>query len=306
MTRPTAHRHRPVAALLLAGLLWGTSDVAGKTALDGIPPITLAMVRFAVAAAVLWPLALRNGGARPRGSRIALMGLLGIASAFLLQNAGLQRTDAANASMLQGAAPILVVLGASILLRETLGRTRLYGTAIALAGVVAITVTGRHGIGEPGAGDLCALGSAACFAAFILIGRPVFAAYGTVAVLAGAVGWSMVILAPLSVIELASGQVTAIGAETIGLVLYLGIGCSALTYLLWGYALSHMEAGQAAVFDNMVPIIGLIAAAVLLNERPTHWQIAGGLLVVLGAWITSLSNGPEPVRVPVTALGVAL
>lgn len=306
MLNSAIHRHRPIGALLLAGLLWGTSDVAGKSALESVPPITLAALRFAVAAAVLWPLALRNGAPRPRGGRIALMGLLGIASAFLLQNAGLQRTGAANASMLQGAAPILAVIGATLLLRETLGRARLIGTVTALVGVIAITITGQHGFTEPGAGDLCVLGSAACFAAFILIGRPIFSEYGTLPVLAGATGWAMALMAPLAIVELSIGSAAAITPGTMGLVLYLGIGCSALTYLLWGYALTSLEAGRAAVFDNIVPIVGLIAAALLLNERPTTWQIGGGLLVVVGAWITSLPDQPQPARSPAVAAGVLI
>ena len=115
---------RPAAALLLAGLLWGTSDVAGKSALEQVPPVSLAAFRFTIAAVGLLIMATRNGGVRLRGGRIALMGVLGFGSTFLLQNAGLQRTGAANASMLQGIAPILVIVGARLFLGETLGRNR--------------------------------------------------------------------------------------------------------------------------------------------------------------------------------------
>lgn len=95
----------PIGALMLAGIVWGTSDVAGKTALDQIPPVTLDALRFAIAALVLCPLAERFGGPVVRRWRVSLMGLMGFGATILLQNAGLQSTSAANASMLQGFAP---------------------------------------------------------------------------------------------------------------------------------------------------------------------------------------------------------
>jgi hypothetical protein len=57
----------PLVALVLASLLWGTADVAGKLALVAIPPATLAALRFGVALAILatGPLARRHTGANP-------------------------------------------------------------------------------------------------------------------------------------------------------------------------------------------------------------------------------------------------
>ena len=72
-----------------------------------------------------------------------------------------------------------------------------------------------------------------------------------------------------------------------GLVLYLGAGYSALTYGLWGYALRHLEASQAGVFDNVLPVVGVAAGLLVLRERPIIWHLAGGALVIAGVWLTS-------------------
>jgi len=281
------NRVRAIWALVVAGILWGTSDVTTKAALESIPPITLATLRFCVAGLILIPLARRSGLPALLNPRLAALGLFGVAGAFLFQNAGLSRTSAGNASMLQGAAPVLIIVGAAFFLGEALGKTRVVGSAIAVIGLGALTLTSRDGMSAPGLGDLCILGSALCFALFVILGRSLFRQYGTIPVLAGATIWALVALIPLASIELIIHGVGPVSPGTAGLVLYLGIGCSALTYVLWGYALTHLEASHAAVFDNMIPVVGVIAATIILRERPTHLEVFGGVLIVCGAWIAS-------------------
>jgi drug/metabolite transporter (DMT)-like permease len=285
----------PVVALVLASILWGTADVAGKLALGAVPPATLAALRFAVALALLWPLARRAGGPRAPARVAAPLGLLGVALAFLLQNLGLERTAAANASLLQGAAPVLALLLAVLVLRERLEPRRLAAVGVALAGVAAVTLPGAGGVRLPGAGDALVLASSACFAAFVVLGRRVFPVYGTLPVLAGMATWGTAALLPMAAIELWLTGPASIGPREIALVLYLGAGCSALTYALWGYALRHLEAGRAATFDALIPVVGVAAAVLVLREAPLSWHLAGGALVVAGVYLA--------VREPRPAIG---
>jgi hypothetical protein len=144
----------PIAALVLASLLWGTADVAGKLALVAIPPATLAALRFGVALAILWLLARWRGGGRVPMRITAPLGVLGVALTFLLQNLGLAQTTATNASLLQGAAPVLTLLMAAAVLGERLGARRSAAVAAALAGVTAVTLAGGGGLHPPGLGGI--------------------------------------------------------------------------------------------------------------------------------------------------------
>ena len=289
----------PVAALVLASLLWGTADVAGKLALQAIPPAMLAALRFGVALAILWPLA--RWRRAPRASvpaRVtAPLGLLGVALTFLLQNLGLERTTATNASLLQGAAPVLTLLLAAAVLGERLGARRIAAVALAMAGVAAVTLPGSGGPRPPGLGDALVLASTGGFATFVVLGRRAFPVYGTRPVLAGMAAWGTAALVPIALIESRLAGPTAIGPEHAALVLYLGAGCSALTYGLWGYALRHLEAGCAATFDTLIPIVGVVAAVLVLREMPLIWHLLGGTLVVAGVW-AALGEPRSAVRAP--------
>lgn len=294
----------PVAALVLASLLWGTSDVAGKLALAAVPPVTLAALRFGVALAILWPLARRRAEPRVPNRITAPLGLIGVALTFLFQNLGLDRTTATNASLLQGAVPVLTLLLAAVVLGERLGRQRMAAVAVVTAGVAVVTLPGGGGLHAPGLGDALVLASAGCFAAFVVLGRRAFPVYGTLPVLAGMAGWGMAALMPAALLELWLGRGVTLDMQAVGLVLYLGAGCSALTYGLWGYALRHLEAGRAATFDTLIPVVGVVSAVAILGEGLMAWHIVGGTLVVAGVWMVvhepASSRVVETVDQPVT------
>jgi drug/metabolite transporter (DMT)-like permease len=266
----------PLAALVLASLLWGTTDVAGKLALAAFPPVMLAALRFAVALAILWPIARWRGGPRAPVRITAPLGLLGVALACLFQNLGLARTTATNASLLQGAAPVLTLLLAAVVLGEGLGARRIAAVGAAMAGVAVVTLAAGGGVRAPGLGDALVLASAGCFATFVVLGRRAFPVYGTLPVLAGMAAWGTAALLPAAAVETwitGPPALAAVGPEQIGLVIYLGAGCSALTYALWGYALRHIEAGCAAIFDTLIPVVGLAAAVLVLREAPLVWHL---------------------------------
>jgi drug/metabolite transporter (DMT)-like permease len=124
-----------------------------------------------------------------------------VALTFLLQNLGLERTSATNASLLQGAAPVLTLLLAGAILGEHLGPRRVAAVATAMAGVVVVTLSSGSGLRAPGLGDALVLASAGCFAAFVVLGRQAFPVYGTLPVLAGMAAWGTAGLVPVAAIE---------------------------------------------------------------------------------------------------------
>lgn len=78
------------------------------------------------------------------------------------------------------------------------------------------------------------MGSAACFAAFVLVGRRLFLAYDVIPVLTLALMWALVIVAPFAIFEAVSHGVAPWSPSTVGLAFYRGAGRWALTYFLWG------------------------------------------------------------------------
>src|SRR6516165_5531161 len=123
------NRRHAVAALIAAGLLWGTTVPLSKLALEWLSPGWLTAVRFGLAAAVLLaaarPRGVRGDGSpregrvprdRPAGSAlrraftpgVLVAGALGYGGSVMVQNAGITRTSVTHAALLIGAVPVLV------------------------------------------------------------------------------------------------------------------------------------------------------------------------------------------------------
>src|SRR5438093_515595 len=127
--------------LLAANIVYATSYVVTRLVLDDVPPMTLALLRLVLGAAVLVPLA-RRGATAPiprgltpgQGARVFWMGALGFAAAFALSHWGIARSSATNASLLIVVEPLTLVVLGPLLLGERLTRREAAGAALAVGG----------------------------------------------------------------------------------------------------------------------------------------------------------------------------
>jgi drug/metabolite transporter (DMT)-like permease len=284
IARPSS-RVLAVAALVGANVVWGGSAVASAAVLAHVPPLTLACLRVGLALAVLELLLARTGARPARGRAPALLGLTGVALFCACQNLGLRVADAATTALLAGAIPVLTALLAVPILGERLRGRRLLGLLVALVGVGGVVLLGPGAsLGATALGNLLPLASAAGFAAYAVLGRRAFGfgGGGALAVVAGSTRYGLLFLLPGASVELALGGIGPLTVRDGLLLLYLGAGCSALAFVLYGYGLAHVEASQGAAFGNLKPLVGVALAVALLGERLTLGQMGGGALVVLG------------------------
>ncbi len=283
-----------VLALIGANVIWGASAVASKAVLAHVPPVTLACLRIAIALAVLLPLVARTGERPARGGAPALLGLTGVALFCLLQNVGLLYASAATTALINGAIPVVTALLAAALLGERLGGWRVAGLLVAGGGVVGVVFLGTGvTLGDAVLGNLLPVAGAVSFAAYAVLGRRTFARGKTLAVVAGSTRYGLLFLLPGAGLELAAVGLGPLTMTDVLLLLYLGVGCSALAFLLCGYGLARLDAGQGAVFGNLKPLVGVVLAVVLLGESLTSGHLGGGALVLLGVLLASGKDGRE-------------
>lgn len=288
-------------ALVAASVIWGSSFVATKPLLDSVSPLSVATLRFAIAVAVLWPLVLRTGRRPALGRLPALMGFLGVFLAYTCQNVGLAHTSATNAALIQGGIPVMTALLAGAVLRERLTAPILAGIGFSLVGVAAVVLGGGGGeLGIAALGDGLVLISGLAMAAYLVVGRRVYATRDPLAVVAGVAFYGLLFLLPASAAEVALGGVVRPDAGDLLGLLYLGAGASGLGFLLWAYGLSRLEAGRAAVFANLTPLVGVMLAVVILGEPLSSAHILGSVLILGGVWIAARPARPSA-GVPATA-----
>jgi drug/metabolite transporter (DMT)-like permease len=277
-----------ILALVGANVIWGTTFVVTKPLLHHIPPLTLASLRFVVALLVLLPLLLRSGHRPILNRTTAVMGFTGVFIVYFCQNLGMRFTGASDGALIHGGIPVFTALFAAPILGERLGRGRVAGLALSLVGVAAVVLLGHGGrLGLSAVGDGLVMLSALGLAAYLVLGRRAFPTGSSLDLVAGVAVWGLIFLLPASGVEL---RFEGIGRPTSGDllgILYLGGAASALAFVLWAYGLRHLEAGQAAIFANLNPLVGVAVAALFLGERITPIQLGGGLLILSGVWLAT-------------------
>jgi drug/metabolite transporter (DMT)-like permease len=285
--------------LLVANLVYATSYVVTRVALDHLPPAFLALGRLAIAAAVLWPIvrtldASATAPGRGDAWRIVAMGAVGFAGAYACSHWGLARSTATNAALLIVVEPVSIMLLSPPLLGERLRRREAVGATVALLGVVIVVLDGVPGLTRALAphwrGDLLLVAAGVAYGAYTLIGRDVLARHRPLVVTARSIAWGAVVMVPLAAVEWLGGVRPEPSLAAVGGLIYLAVVITALGYLVWNWALARVSAPRASIFLTVQPIGGAVLAVVLLGEPLTMSTVAGAVLLALGLWVTVAGN----------------
>lgn len=284
-----------ILAVLGAVILWSSSYIVTKLGVGDIPPLTFAAIRFVVAAIVMGILFTfikpREKVAKADLFRLALGGLLGITAYFSLQNLGVQRTTASDATLLVASFPVITLILEIIFRKAKINFKQIGGIVIAIAGIVlVIDLSSTQSAPERLIGDLLLLATGLAWALYNFATQNVVQKYSTITVIFWQTLFGMMALLPLALTEISKWQ--SINAPGLLGALYLGLFCSVGAFLLYGYGLKSLQPGLAVILLNLVPIFGLVFAVIFLHERISWMQLLGGA-VVIGGVILSVSSVTE-------------
>jgi drug/metabolite transporter (DMT)-like permease len=270
---------------------FGLSFVSTKFALRGFEPLLIALIRFALAGAILgtiwWLRAERERATRAELARLAALGFVSLTVYFTFENIGIAHTSASEAAILIAAIPIFVNILNVFTLKEHNSALEWTGIALSFAGVVLLIQFGNGSGGGTLFGNLLVLAASLSAAVYNVMARRLLVSRSALFVTAFQNLFGALFMLPLAVVEL-----LVVGARrptvpaVIGLA-YLTLFCSVLAYLLLNYAFRFIEASKASVFTNLVPVIAVAAAYVMLGERFTAGQLAAAVVVVVGVWLTN-------------------
>ncbi|AMO25642.1 hypothetical protein UC35_21420 [Ramlibacter tataouinensis] len=280
-----------------ASILVGAGIVASRFAVAEVPPLTLAMLRYAVGFACLLPFALRHAGearqampVRSRGADLLAMaglGLVQFAVLIALLNYALQRIGAAQAALIFSLFPLLTMLMSAALGRERPTASLSAGVALSLAGV-ALTLSPKLGGVHTGGwwGEAAVAASALLGAACTVLYRPYLQRYPTVPVSAFAMMISVLFLAVFAGAEDWTGRIGGFSGAAWAAIVFVGVS-SGVGYFWWLYALKHESPTRVTVFLALNPVTAALLGWLLLGE-PLHAATLAALgLIAAGLWLAT-------------------
>ncbi len=274
-----------VLALILANMIWGAAPPIFKWALHDIHPMTLAFLRFAIPALIMFPFVRKSLKVNKKDYlNVALIGFFGITLNIIFFFYGLLQAPSINAALIGSSGPIFIILFSFFFLKEKPKRKLISGSLIGLIG--ALLVLGAPLILD---GKLTAFGNLLYLAGMfgsviaILIARKVMNRNNPVAI----TFWSFVVgsagFSPLFFHEVAKfGFLPNLTIQGLTGLIFGIFFSSLIAYFLQTWALKYLSAADVSVFTYIDPVITILIAAPLLGEFPDVVFVAGSILVLLG------------------------
>lgn len=290
----------PTALLLtMPPLLWAGNAVVGRMVHEWVPPMTLNLLRWAIALLILLPLAgsvLRPGsGLWASWRRFALLGLLGVGLYNSLQYLALQSSTPINVTLVAAGLPVWMLLVGKMFFSAKVGRKQVIGAVLSITGVLLVLSRGEwrqllalHLV--PGDLFMIAATIAWSFYSWLLTLpkepkelRSNWAAFLLAQVVFG-VMWSGVLAA-------AEWQVSdphiAWSWPLAAALLYVAVGPAVIAFRCWGAGVQRAGPAVAGFFSNLTPLFAAIMSSAFLGEMPHLYHVAAFALIVGGIVFSS-------------------
>lgn len=279
-----------MAGLVLINVLWGASSIAVREALLQLSAVEIVTIRFAIAAAAVFLIALAfdPGALRVRARDLPMLALLSVAGVslqFVLQVTALVYTTVTNFSLLFNLSALFIIVLGAVLLRERLTGRQLAGAGAAFAGVFLI-VTGGH-VDLSAAhlpGDLIGLASAALFGVYTIAAKDASRRHRPLTVLAYTFFFGLLGLLPFYCLATPMTPLARLDALSWASLIFLALGCSVFAFFVYNAAIARVRAADAALTVFVTPLAGVTLAAVLLGEALTVLTVAGAGLILAGMY----------------------
>ena len=288
----------PHLAAALAIFIFAVNYIVGRGVRDDVPPYTLSFVRWAGAAVILLPFALRavreDWPVLTKAWRIIvpcgfLMPFVGAGLAYV----ALTYTFATNAGVIQISLPVLTILIAAATIGERLTMAKVVGSIIAIVGVRGIIARGDPAVISSldfNTGDLillaCNLGLA-CYSVLIKIMprvRPVSLLFALCVL-------GALFHLPSVAAEMLAGEFVNPSWIALGGLVFVALFPSIGAIFLWNYSIAELGPSRSGAYMFLVPVFSAGLAYLFLGEIIAWYHVAGAALIVIGVVLTGRGQG---------------
>lgn len=276
--------------------IWGGTFIAGRIVSAHLPPATAAFIRFVFATLALLTALHLTQGLRviAQVTRRQLLGTMalgatGILAYNLLFFSALEVLPAGRTSLIVALNPVVTLLVAAAFLGDRLSATRWVGVGLALLGVWIVVTRGdlsqlAQSIGK---GELSMLGAVCAWAAYTLLGRRVLRGLSPLLATLLAAMWGTLFLALPALRDVPLLYAGAFTPSVWASLAFLGVLGTAVAFVWYYEGITRLGAARAVVFNNLVPIFGVLLGWLMLGEPLSVSLVAGGALGITGVFLVN-------------------
>lgn len=285
-------KYHLVAFMVVA--IWGVTFVSTKLLLlNGLSPAHIFTLRFVIAYVMLLGascfLPRHRWMSKNLKDELIMFGLgvTGGSLYFLTENAAMNYTTTTNTSLIVCLCPLFASLLISICYKsERLHGLQIVGSLLAAVGVTIVVLNGRFVLHLSPIGDALAFAACLCWALYSLLLIPASKRYDTLFITRKVFAYGLLSMLPYYVIYPEMPPMEALlRYDTILQLLFLGCIASTICFLIWNWVIRRLGAIVTTNYVYFNPVVTILCAWVVLNERITGWFLMGTVMILTGMYL---------------------
>lgn len=298
MEDSTEKDYSPHIALFAVQIMFGSSAVLGKLALQTFPSYAIVGFRVAGAAFAFGLLQAMRGSFRldkpSHYLHFAFFSIIGVIFNQLLFFKGLSLTTATNTSLLAVMIPVFTIIISSLIGNDKLTYRKVLGVILAAIGVVyLIDPTKASFSSDSTIGNILIVLNSLCYGIYIAFSKKLVSQYGALKSIAWVFLIASVVNIPIGLYSLQSVDLSSV-SNTAWLALTAVVIFPTILAYYWNtWALARVEPSMVAVYTYLQPAIGFIFAIVFLNETFTLRLIGSAGLIFVGVFLVTRQRKRE-------------
>ncbi|QDF27531.1 DMT family transporter [Halarcobacter anaerophilus] len=272
--------------LVFAMLIWGSSFVALKFAMKDLGEYTVIFFRMLIAS-LCFIYFIKDFSkyefTKKDKKLILLLAIFEPCLYFIFEAKALLYTSASQAGVITSMMPLITAFFAGYFLKEIISKQLLFGSLLAMMGVIWLSVNASASISAPDPllGNFLEFCAMVCGTGYTIVTRYLVDKFSPLFITAMQAFIGAVFFFPFFIYEL---NVKALNFtfEGVASLFYLGVVVTLCGYGLYNFALTKIEASKAAMFINLIPIFTLGLAFLFLGEKLSFQELIACAVILSG------------------------
>mgnify|MGYP001159545564 FL=1 len=280
-----------------ASAIYGLNHTIAKGVMPShVEAFGFIMLRVLGAAILFWilsPFAPKEKVEKKDWPRMLCCAIFGMCINMLFFFKGLSLSTPINSSVIITVSPVMVLILASIILKEKITLLKGVGIAFGLSGALALVVFSTDSVtNAPNIplGNLMFIVNAFSYGLYLVIVKPLTKKYHAITLMKWLFLMGVFLNLPVTYSEFVAVDWFHLPFDAIWRMAFVVAGTTFSTYLLNIYALKQLSASTISVFIYLQPLIAIIYAILVGADQLTTIKVAAGLLVFVGVYLVSFKK----------------
>ena len=293
-------RHLALLAAFAASFIYGVNHTLAKDLMPTyIKPFGFIMLRVLGAALLFWLTSLfvkKERIDRKDWWRIIACAFFGMTINMLAFFKGLALSTPINSSVVITLTPVILLVLSAVFLKERISWLKGSGIAIGLVGALVLILFGvKQQLNAPNIplGNTFFVVNATAYAVYLILVKPLTAKYSSITLMKWFFLVAIFTNLPIALPEFMEVEWTSLPPKVIGVMVFVVVGTTYLTYLFNVFALRELKPTTIGAFIYLQPLLATLVAIFLGADKLTGIRVLAAALIFLGVYLSTKRKTSE-------------